>query len=511
MSRSRSSTRRPGVGVLSRPGPPAPSPQLARLIADAQRLRDGGQLDEALALYERASALAPTNAQARAAAGLLHYAAGRAREAIPHLEAAVRVVPTAAELLVPLACAHADAGDRTIAREALQVVLHRDPRHHDALVAMALLACDESGPSAAIEYASRALTVKDSASAWSMMGHALVAAHDFPLALEAFRNALEREPDHLLSGRHTAFLQLLLGDYTNGWASYAVRHRVPGNRVSPRTIDSPRWQGECVTGKHMLVTVEEGLGDQMMFARLTQELRARGARVTLECDTELVRLFSTLDGPEAVIALGAPLPPHDYHVPLLDLLRWLPVTAARIPSSPAYLAPPGEPSPELVAALQCARERAGSRRLIGVVWSGNPRHGNDRNRSMGIAGIAMLLDVSGVSIVSLQKGHGAKQLAALERMRPGAVLDVGAVCTDFADTAHAVAALDLVITVDTSVAHLAGALGTPVWVLVPRIPDWRWQLDREDTPWYPSMRLFRQPNAGNWSAVIERIRVALAG
>lgn len=231
------------------------------------------------------------------------------------------------------------------------------------------------------------------------------------------------------------------------------------------------------------------------------DVAAAGGRVVVECERGLARLVATVDGVERIVLKDAPLPEHTLRVPLMSLPRIAGTTLGTVPAAVPYLkAPEGARRPLLAP--------AGGRRRVGIVWAGNPKHGKDRARSCPLGHFAALARRDDVALYSLQVGPQAAELASLD----APIGDLAPGLTDFADTAAALDALDLVITVDTAVAHLAGALARPVWTLLPVAPDWRWMLERDDSPpWYPTMRLFRQASRGDWDDVFARVEAALNG
>jgi hypothetical protein len=295
---------------------------------------------------------------------------------------------------------------------------------------------------------------------------------------------------------------LLLGRLAEGFAEYE-------HRLAPRPAHIPGppvWRGEPLEGWTILLHAEQGIGDTIQFVRYLPEVARRGAgRVLLAAPPTFARLLAGLPGLDALVRPEdrAEVRAH-VHCPLLSLPHVLGTTTVEtIPAPTPYLR--AEP-----AALTRWRERLADLRglRVGLVWAGNPRHQNDRNRSIAPERLAPLLRVRGVSWVSLQLGAPVERLR--EQAPEGAVLvDIAPELTDLAETAAAIVQLDLVVAVDTAVAHLAGALGRPVWVLLPAVPDWRWLLGREDSPWYSTMRLFRQQRAGDWDGVVARIAAAL--
>jgi hypothetical protein len=290
------------------------------------------------------------------------------------------------------------------------------------------------------------------------------------------------------------------GDLATGFALYEARFEDPRLGTPARSLPWPRWSGvEPLAGQRILLHAEQGLGDTLQFARYAPLVAARGARVVLEVPAPLAGLLRPLDGVSAVIARGNPLPVVDCHCPLGSLPLALGTTLATIPASIPYL----HADAVDVAAWQA---QPGDRRpRVGLVWAGNRRHRNDRRRSLPLAALAPLAR-GPWQLVSLQKDL---TLDDAQRLAGWQAIDAGPRLGDFAATAAALTALDLVVTVDTAVAHLAGALGRPAWVLLPHAPDWRWLLGRADSPWYPTLRLFRQPRPGDWARVVRQVADAL--
>ncbi|SMH41067.1 tetratricopeptide repeat protein [Azospirillum agricola] len=325
-------------------------------------------------------------------------------------------------------------------------------------------------------------------------------------AVPAMREGVRLCPD--LPEAHAGLGELLLldGQLEEGFREYDWRSRMADFPSPRRDFTAPRWDGVFRPGLTLLVHDEQGVGDTMQFVRFAQIAQARGARVIVECNTQLTRLLDGMPGVDRVIGRTSPLPPHDAHVPLLSLPQELGISLDTIPAEVPYLrTEPGLVSHwgERLAALPAS----GTGLRVGLVWAGSPEHKNDRNRSLALARLAPLAGVANARFVSLQKGAGAGQAA---NPPPGMELvDLGPEIGNFADTAAILQHLDLLVTVDTSVAHLAGALGRPVWVLLPFFPDWRWLHGTDASPWYPTMRLFRQERPRDWEPVIARVADAL--
>jgi Tfp pilus assembly protein PilF len=337
-------------------------------------------------------------------------------------------------------------------------------------------------------------------SAENNLGAALFAAGRYEEAISHFERAIQLQPD-LAQPHHNLSMALLLReDWDRGLREHEWRVKVDPQIISlRRRISQPEWDGSDPAGKRILVYAEQGLGDTIQFARYLSVLSSRGAQPILRCRSELVELMQTLPGALTIIADNSPVPPFDLHAALLSLPL---LCGARppwgVPASSPYLhADPGKAEP-----WKRRTEALGAARKVGLAWAGNPNHENDRSRSMSPTELSPLSQAPDVRFVSLQK-QADDRLALL----PGdiEIADWTAELRDFSDTAALVDALDLVITADTAVAHLAGAMGKPVWVLLPFVPDWRWMLGRCDSPWYPTMRLFRQPVAKDWKTPVREI------
>lgn len=349
----------------------------------------------------------------------------------------------------------------------------------------------------------RAIRMKpDFADAWLNLGLVLRNQNRIGQAMGYCREALAADPDHAEANTLLATCLLLKGEMQAGFAAYEWRTRLRDFPARRRDYPSPAWTGGDPAGLTLLVHDEQGLGDGIQFARYVPLLVRRGARVVVECAPALARIFATLAGVETVIAHGAPLPPHDAHVPLLSLPYRLGV--GELPDAVPYL------SAERGLVANWSRRLSGISGLkVGLVWAGNPEFKDDRRRSPGLAALLPLLDVPGVSFFALQKGGGRADLERCGGGLGGNFTDLGPDITDFADTAAIMSNLDLTISSCTAPPHLAGALGRPVWTLLPLNADWRWREAGTRTGWYPGMRLFRQERSGDWAPVVARVRDAL--
>ncbi|MEA2709005.1 MAG: hypothetical protein QOF78_1606, partial [Phycisphaerales bacterium] len=335
------------------------------------------------------------------------------------------------------------------------------------------------------------------------LGRALQLRGEQARSLELLERAVAIKPDDP-DARFLRGLGLLTaGDLPRGFADYHFRLACKDFDVHGRTFPQPAWNGEDVAGKTFLIHTEQGLGDTIQFIRYAPLLAARGARVIVECPPNLADLLRTVDGVAEVIARPHAPPPFDVHAAVLDLPRLFGTTLETIPADVPYVSV--DPDRAQKWSTELASEAPHNR--IGLVWSGNPKHANDRNRSIPLREFEPLAAMSHLTFFNLQKGPAAGQMS--DSTLKLKLIDHTTRLQTFADTAALIAQLDLVITVDTSVAHLAGALGKPVWVLLPKVADWRWMLERTDSPWYPTMRLFRQQTAGDWATVLRELQAEL--
>lgn len=310
-------------------------------------------------------------------------------------------------------------------------------------------------------------------------------------ALSRYEKALRVAPDNREYRVNLGMAQLLAANLSEGWRNYAARS-------APAILGVPVWNGEAVKGRRILLLSEQGLGDTIQFIRYARQLRYDGGRVSALCPEPLAELLRTTPGMETVFVNGQQPPASDWCAPLLHLPAMFRTRVESIPAEMPYLFADAERTRQWESAL----DLPASHLKVGVAWRGGADHWNDRNRSLNPGDLAMLNGIPDTAWVSLQKGypqgHDSLPFVPLHR-------DLG----DFADTAALIDHLDLVISVDTSIAHLAGALARPVWTLLPYAPDWRWLRDRSDSPWYPTMRLFRQQHRGEWKPVLEQVREEL--
>ncbi len=459
------------------PAAPAPTPldEARRLFQMAAQLQNGGDHDGAYRNYLQALEILPGLPDAYNNIAVMLKAAKKLPAAVACLRRAATLAPNSGSV-------HSNLGNllwMSLDYEAAEMAFRRS------------LELDPDRPETLHNY-----------------GLLRFSLGNYAGALECYDRVLQQRPDNTLVRWDRALSRLVSGDLARGFAEYDVRFDLndPTMRFDPklRTIRDypmPMWQGEDLAGKTIYVYFEQGLGDSLQFVRYLPLLAQRGARIIFDCQPELIRVMQTVAGITELRAAGAPLPTADYHIPLLSLPSRFGTTLETVPAQVPYIAPPVAGPPPLF-------RPAGTRLAVGIVWAGRPEHANDHNRSLGLENFLGLCDLPGVVLYSLQKGPRANDIAALTAQ--AVVRDLSPNIRDFADTAALISQLDLVIGVDTSVVHLSGALGRPTFVLLPFTPDWRWLHGRETSPWYPTMRLYRQPAPLDWKSVMRRVHDVLA-
>ncbi len=427
-----------------------------------------GKLGEAVASYRKALSASPDYAEAHYNLGTALIEQGESAQALDHYERAVLLEPDDARMHCSLGDAQQTMGRLEAAITSYRNAVQIDPEYTDA---------------------------------HSNMGLALQAVGDLDAALACSRQALALEPESADLHWNLALVLLQKGAFEEGWREFEWRWKNPDFTTPWRDFPQPQWNGEALDGRTILVHAEQGMGDTLLFVRYLPMVAARGGQVVLECRPPLARLLAAAGGVGRVAAHGEDLPDFDCHVPLMSLARVFTTCLDTVPATVPYLAPPADtPAPAPLAAADGLK--------VGFAWSGSTTFKANRVRSCEVEHFATLFDLPGVSFFALQVGERASELARLPAS--DAVHDLGPELGDFADTAAAVAALDLVVSVDTALVHLAGAMGKPTWVLLASAASYLWLSEREDSPWYPTVRLFRQPDWGDWDAVFARVRRELA-
>jgi hypothetical protein len=385
----------------------------------------------------------------------------------------------------------------------------RDPEQAESINMQGILLHTEGRFAEAVGAFERAETLGHSAAA-SNRGNSLLDMGRTDEALSAHQTAVAQDPAHAGARYNLALTQLRMGDWERGWPGYEARWRFREVHRHPRTFSQPRWHGEPLEGRRILLHAEQGLGDTIQFCRYVTMVGARGGKIVLQVQAPVERLMQSLPAVRAgcaqTVPMGAKLPDFDVECPLLSLPAVFGTTVDTVPLTGPYLGTERGLALERRMKTPYVRPslRRGERPLrVGFAWAGNPRYKADRQRSIELPTLLSLLRVQGVNWISLQKGPAAEQLTDLPSDL--FVWDGSSRDGDLAETASLVATLDIVITTDTCIAHLAGAMAKPVWILLPHLGDWRWMQNVETTPWYPTARLLRQETAGDWAEVVRRV------
>ena len=426
--------------------------------------QEGGRPDEAIRCYRRAVEIDPSFSDGYYNQGKLLQQQGKIEEAVAYYREAIRLDPGSAAAYNNLGLCLQEAGRSEEALKYFRKAAGIAPKFAEAYYNLALY------------YQDKNLTVE---------------------AIEYYSMAIGQKPDYVDAHWNMACALLLSGNFVQGWREYEWRWKVKGHRG--RAVPGPLWDGSDSAGRTVLLHAEQGFGDTLQFIRYAPMVARQGARVIVQCPEELLRLLSNVEGVAEVVPDTGPLPQFDLHCPLLSLPAVFGTSLENVPAEIPYIIADSRLS-------QTWSERLASQGpgfKVGLVWAGRAESKRERARSCSFELFSDLSRIGGVTLYSLQKGEGAEQAQS----PPGNMkfIDLTAEIYDFADTAALIANLDLVISIDTAAAHLAGAMGKPVWTLLPFVPDWRWLLGRDDSPWYPTMRLFRQPAPGDWERVMGRV------
>lgn len=461
---------------------------------------DQSLIDEGLMWSRRALNANPGQAAPHYAMGRVLEAAGRYADAEASYRQAVMLDPRDAKLHNNLGAMLHMQGRFDAALACYRKALELDPELAQAKRNLATIADDPEALQSALDgYRRETEQHPRQAAAWRGLAdiHASLGRTDEALA--SYDRAVALEPDNAAAHFGRAFALLSRGDYAEGWKEYDWRWRIEGLDAPMRRFAQPAWRGDPSPDATILLHGETGLGDMLQFIRYAPLVAARCGKVIVECAATLLPLVERIEGVSATVAQGERLPAFDAHSPVIALPGVFGTTLDSIPWDGAYV----RADPARVAEWRSQLSSPAFK--VGLVWKGNPAHLNDRKRSASLAAFLPLRDVPGVELYSLQKGAGADEAAAPP---PGLRLtDLGPRLRDFSDTAAVASLLDVVVTVDSSVAHLGGAMAVPTWVLIAHAPDWRFHFHIGDrhSPWYPGMRLFRQPRAGDWAAVLAEV------
>jgi len=471
-------------------------------------LREEGREAEAEAALRRAVELRPDLISGWVNLAILERDRRRTEAAEAHLRRALALNPNQVETLVAWCQLRAAERDVAGAREWMRWALARNAEFDEVVNMHGIVLHLEGRFEEAIEEFERAEELGNGA-APSNRGNSLMEMGRMREALKAQESAVAMDPASAGAEYNLALTELRLGDWERGWAGYEARWRFREVHRRPRSFKQPRWDGEELHGERVLLYAEQGLGDTIQFCRYAALVAARGGFPVLQVQPAAERLMRSLAVVHAGLAETAMMDAEglafDFECPLMSLPAVFGTTVETVPWTGAYLGADEDLVREKV--MQLSSWRPGPR--VGMAWAGNPKYKADAVRSIKLKTLLPLLRAVNANWISLQKGEAAEQIASLpDDVR---VLDGSSNERDLAETAALIATLDLVITTDTCIAHLAGAMGKPVWILLPKLADWRWMEEMERTPWYPTARLFRQRAAGDWADVVERVIAELRG
>jgi tetratricopeptide (TPR) repeat protein len=471
----------------------------------ASALKDTGQLDEAITAYRQAISLRPNFAEAYSNLGNALTDRGQLDEAIAAFRQAITLNPNLPAAQSNLGIALTDRGHLDEAIAACRQAIALRPNYAEAHYNLGNALAGKGQLDEAVAAFRQAIALNPNIpEAHSNLGNALRDKGQLDEAIAACCQAIALRPNYAEAHNNLSFALLARGDFQRGWEEYEWRSKCKDFPSRPRNFTQPQWDGSSLEARTLLLHTEQGFGDAIQFIRYVPLVAQRGGRIIVECQAQLQRLFQNMAGRCQIVAEGQPLPGFDLRCSLLSLPRIFRTTLDNIPQIVPYLSP----EPALVDAWSRTLGAPDGQLRVGLAWAGNPRFKGDRTRSLNLQQLAPLAATEGVKFYGVQKGPAGEQAkkppVGLE------LVDLGPELNDFADTAAVMSLMDLIITTDTSVPHLAGALGRSVWVMLQLVPDFRWLRDRTDSPWYPTMRLFRQPSRGDWDSVITRVADALS-
>lgn len=470
----------------------------------ANDLKAEKRWNEAIASYRRALDLRPAWGEALSNLGDAYQGRGEYDQAVAAYQQALLHLPDSPQVLSNLGGALQKLGDGEAAIACYRRALELAPQFAKAHLNLALAWHERGEVEQAQPPAERAVELNPlDAEAQNALGLVLRDQGEWDAAQRCFEQALAIDPENAAAHTNHAMLLLACGEFSTGWTEYEWRWQ--GGQLQKRAFEQPAWDGGSLEGKTILLYAEQGLGDTLQFVRYARRVKALGASVVLECPPALVRLLASCAGIDRLVAQGDELPPFDAYAPLLSLPRLMQTTLETIPNHVPYLAA----DPELAAYWRGKLAHLKGLR-VGIHWRGRGGQGVFRRRDIPLAHLAEL-DTEAVSLVSLQKGADSQERSSADTANiyfPDEPIDT--TNGGFMDTAAIMSNLDLIITSDTSLPHLAGALGLPVWLALPHVPSWQWLRERRDSPWYPTLRIFRQSAPGDWTGVFKALRRELS-
>jgi tetratricopeptide (TPR) repeat protein len=469
-------------------------------------LQSQGRYAEAIEKCRRAISLKIAYAEAYNTMAFSLEKQERFDEAIENYKQALRLRPDFAEAYNHLGFVLNEQGKSAEAIKNFRRAVEIDPNYAEVYSNLGIALKDRQQFAEAIENFERALRIEpDFAEAYYNLANSLRDEGRCSEAIENYEQAIRLKPDYAEAHWNMSLTNLLSGNFTEGWKGYRWRRNIDLKILIGRHYTGkPRWDGTPFEGKRLFVHYEQGLGDNIQFVRYLPMIKARGGTVIFETLRPLIALLQDFPGADQVVenrADGKPSVDFDVYTSLLDMPNIFGTTLETIPAEIPYI------HAETAKAQYWRNKLAGPFFKVGIVWAGSPTHGNDRYRSCKLKDFAPVAKVDGFRLYGLQKGVAAAQMDEMAEVLP--IVNISKEFEDFTDTAAAIENLDLVISVDTSVLHLAGAMGKPAWALLPYAPEWRWMLNRQDSPWYPTMRLFRQSQWSHWEPVFEQVAAEL--
>jgi tetratricopeptide (TPR) repeat protein len=455
-----------------------------------------GLLPPAMQCYQKVLLIDPTNIHAHYNMGNILLGLREFDKAISCFESVIQRNPDFAEAYNNIGLALHEKGRLDEAIRNYEKAVQVNPKFAAAYSNLGAAVKDKGQNDEAVKYLFKALEIAPlDSDSHNNLGNVFKEKGNIDKAVTYYQKAIRLNANHAEAHFNMGCMLLLSGNFEQGWQEYEWRLKM--KHQAPRHFSQLLWDGSDMKGRTMLLYAEQGFGDTIQFIRYVPLVSQRGATVIVECQKELASLIKNVTGIQEIAVYGDKIPECDIYCPLLSLPRLFGTKIETIPAQIPYISL----DTPLIRKWAGKTHSEDSRLRVGIVWSGRPTYKGDLYRSMRLEQFLPLSKIDCVTLFSLQKGAAARDTERLQNNLH--ILDFTEKINDFSDTAAFIENLDLIISVDTAVAHLAGALGKPVWTLLPFVPDWRWMLHREDSPWYPTMRLFRQPSAGDWGSVMD--------
>ena len=468
-------------------------------------MNEKGDQDQAIAYFEKTLQLAPDHADACNNLGRIFYDQEKFLQAEVWCRRAIELKPGLSMAIYNLGRILQGQQKFEEAAAVLRIALTIFPADPDLHLNLGNILMELDQPAAAAACFQQVLKfVPDSAEGETNLGMTLAAMDDYQGAIQCYESVLKRHPEEINAHFYLSLDLLILGDYPRGFREFEYRLQLKDSaKFDP---SQPKWTGEPLVGKTLFLVSEQGLGDMIQFVRFAAKVKQLGGTILFCCIKPLVKLLSNIPGIDRIVPYGDPMPEYDYYAPLMSVPGIIGTTLEEIPSllSVPYL----KPDPDLVAYW---KERLGPRKLgemrVGLAWQGNPENTMDRYRSIPLKSFVGLSQVPGLRLVSFQRNQGVEQIPPMMAQLPLTCFmdEPGREVDSLLDSAALMSLMDVMISVDSAPVHLAGALGVRTWLLCRKQSEWRWMLDREDSPWYPSIRIFRQTVIGQWDDVIEKV------